>query len=150
MGRFGKYTYLYDVASLGQVGGNTYDQRSQVLSLEGIPRSTTNWEVAGKLASRRGDYRVGRGAGQWLDSRADFAAVQARYHLISQWEGLAEYRWLKVRDGGLRKGGLIGLDRQLGENFRVGVGYNFTNFSDDLTDLKYDNKGWFLTLSGYF
>lgn len=147
---FGRYTYLYDVASLGQVGGNTYDQRSQVLSLEGIAQLDDKWEVAGKLASRRGDYRVGRGVGQWLDSRADFMAVQVRYHLIAQWEGLAEYRWLKVPAGGMRQGGLMGLDRQLGENLRVGIGYNFTDFSDDLTHLKYDNKGWFLNLAGYF
>ena len=147
---FGRYTYLYDVASLGQEGGATYDQRSQVVSFEGIAQLDDRWELAGKLASRWGDYRTGRGAGQWLDSRADFAAIQARYHLIAQWEGLAEYRWLKVRDGGVRKGGLIGLDRQLGDNFRIGVGYNFTDFSDDLTDLEYDNKGWFLNLAGYY
>ncbi|GAB3345055.1 hypothetical protein [Lysobacter tyrosinilyticus] len=147
---FGRYTYLYDVASLGQEGGNTYDQRSQVLSFEGIVQLDERWELAGKAASRWGDYRTGRGAGQWLDSRADFAALQARYHLIAQWEGLAEYRWLKVRDGGTRQGGLIGLDRQLGENFRVGVGYNFTDFSDDLTDLDYDHHGWFLNLAGYY
>ena len=147
---FGRYTYLYDVASLGQEGGATYDQRSQVVSFEGISQLDDRWELTGKLASRWGDYRTGRGAGQWLDSRADFAAIQVRYHLIAQWEGLAEYRWLKVRDGGVRKGGLIGLDRQLGDNFRVGVGYNFTDFSDDLTDLEYDNKGWFLNLAGYY
>jgi outer membrane protein assembly factor BamA len=147
---FGRYTYLYDVATLGQEGGNTYDQRSQVLSFEGISQLDERWELAGKLASRWGDYRTGRGAGSWLDSRADFAALQLRYHLIKQWEGLAEYRWLKVRDGGTRQGGLIGLDRQLGENFRVGVGYNFTDFSDDLTDLEYDHHGWFLNLAGYY
>ena len=147
---FGRYTYLYDVASLGQEGGNTFDQRSQVMSFEGIAQLDDRWELGGKLASRWGDYRVGRGTGQWLDSRADFAAIQVRYHLIREWEGLAEYRWLKVRDGGTRQGGLIGLDRQVGENFRVGLGYNFTDFSDDLTDLEYDNRGWFLTLAGYY
>ncbi len=147
---FGKYTYLYDVATLGQEGGNTYDQRSQVLALEGIVQLGNRWELAGKLASRMGDYRVGRGTGAWLDSRTDFAAAQARYHLIAKWEGLAEYRWLKVRDGGDRRGWLMGLDRQIGENFKVGVGYNFTDFSDDLTDLRHDNKGWFLNLAGYY
>ena len=149
-GLFGKYTYLYDLATLGQDGGATYDQRSQVLSFEGVYRLDDKWEVAGKLASRWGDYRIGRGEGQWLDSRADFVAGQLRYHLIAKWEGLAEYRWLQVKDGGDKRGWLIGLDRQIGDNFKVGVGYNFTDFSDDLTDLKYDNKGWFLNLAGYY
>jgi len=133
---FGKFTYLYDVASLGQEGGNLYDQRSQILSLEGIRQLGARWEVAGKLASRWGDYRTGRGEGAWLDSRADFAALQLRYRLFAQWEGLAEHRWLKVRDGGVRKGWLVGVDRRVGENFKVGVGYNFTEFSDDMTELK--------------
>ena len=31
---------------------------------------------------------------------------------------------------------------------RSGVGYNFTDFSDDLTDLSYDSKGFFLNLTG--
>ncbi|MFX1725464.1 TonB-dependent receptor [Stenotrophomonas sp. AS1] len=147
---FGKFTYLYDVASLGQEGGNLYDQRSQILSLEGIRQLGARWEVAGKLASRWGDYRTGRGHGAWLDSRADFAALQLRYRLFAQWEGLAEHRWLKVRDGGVRKGWLVGVDRRVGENFKVGVGYNFTEFSDDMTELKYDQKGFFLNMAGYY
>jgi len=147
---FGKFTYLYDVASLGQEGGNLYDQRSQVLSLEGIRQIGERWEMAAKLASRWGDYRTGRGEGAWLDSRADFAALQLRYRLFAQWEGLAEHRWLKVRDGGVRKGWLLGVDRRVGENFKVGVGYNFTEFSDDMTELKYDQKGFFLNMAGYY
>ena len=147
---FGKFTYLYDVASLGQEGGDLYDQRSQILSLEGIRQLGARWEVAGKLASRWGDYRTGRGEGAWLDSRADFAALQLRYRLFAQWEGLAEHRWLKVRDGGVRKGWLVGVDRRVGENFKVGVGYNFTEFSDDMTELKYDQKGFFLNMAGYY
>ena len=147
---FGKFTYLYDVASLGQEGGNLYDQRSQVLSLEGIRQFGARWELAGKLASRWGDYRTGRGEGAWLDSRADFAALQLRYRLFEKWEGLAEHRWLKVREGGVRKGWLLGVDRRVGENFKIGAGYNFTEFSDDMTELRYDQKGFFLNLAGYY
>ena len=147
---FGKYTYLYDVASLGQEGGNRYDQRSQIVSFEGVTRLDDRWELAGKLAARRGDYRTGRGTGQWLDSGVEFAAIQVRYHLVAKWEGLAEYRWLRVKDGGDKRGWLVGVDRQINENFKVGVGYNFTDFSDDLTELEYDSKGWFLNLAGYY
>ena len=147
---FGKYTYLYDLATLGQEGGAFHDQRSQVLSLEGIHRLDDKWELAAKLASRWGDYRIGRGTGPWLDSRTDFAAAQVRYHLVHKWEGLAEYRWLGVRDGGDRRGWLVGLDRQISENFKIGVGYNFTDFSDDLTNFDYDHRGWFLNLAGMY
>lgn len=147
---FGKYTYLYDVASLGQEGVTVYDQKSQILSFEGVMQLTDRWEVAGKFASRWGEFRTGRGQGPWLDSRADFAAGQLRYRLFQQWEALAEHRWLKVRDGGVRKGWLVGVDRRIGENFKVGLGYNFTEFSDDMTELQYDQEGFFLNLAGYY
>jgi hypothetical protein len=147
---FGKYTYLYDVASLGQDGGDTTDQRSHVLSLEGVMQLGDDWELAAKVAARRGEFRTGRGVGDWLDSRTEFGALQVRYNLIAKWEAMAEYRVLTVRDGGDRKGWLVGLDRQISENFKIGVGYNFTEFSDDLTELEYDQRGWFLNLAGYY
>jgi hypothetical protein len=36
------------------------------------------------------------------------------------------------------------------EHAKLGVGYNFTNFSDDLTDLSYRSRGWFVNALGTF
>jgi hypothetical protein len=149
-GLFGRYTYLYDLATLGQIGGADYDQKSQILSFEGVYKLDQHWEFAGKLARREGDVRMGRGTGVWLDSATTFAAAQVRYDLRTQWHALAEYRWLDVDDGGSKQGFLVGVDRDLSKNFRIGVGYNFTDFSDDLTDFDYDHKGWFLNLVGTY
>lgn len=148
----GKYTFLYDVSALEQVGPNIadYDQRSQVLSFEGIYQPNHRWEFAGKLARRVGEVRFGRLQGDWADSSTTFAAVQTRYELNEVWHGLAEYRWLDVKDGGRKQGVLVGIDRDIGKNFRVGVGYNFTQFSDDLTDFDYDHRGWFLNMVGSY
>lgn len=149
-GLYGRYTYLYDLATLGQVGGADYDQKSQILSFEGVYKLDQRWEFAGKLARREGEVRLGRGTGVWLDSATTFGAAQVRYDLRTKWHALAEYRWLDVDDGGTRQGFLVGVDRDLGRNFRIGVGYNFTEFSDDLTDFDYDHKGWFLNLVGTY
>ena len=149
-GLYGRYTYLYDLATLGQVGGADYDQKSQILSFEGVYKLDQRWEFAGKLARREGEVRLGRGTGAWLDSATTFGAAQVRYDLRTKWHALAEYRWLDVDDGGTRQGFLVGVDRDLGKNFRIGVGYNFTEFSDDLTDFDYDHKGWFLNLVGTY
>ena len=149
-GVFGRYTYLYDLSTLGQVGGASYDQKSQILSLEGVWMPNDRWELAGKLMRRRGEVRMGRLEGEWADSTATFAAVQGRWAFADQWHSLAEFRWLDVDDGGVRKGFLVGVDRDIGRNFRVGVGYNFTEFSDDLTNFDYDHKGWFLNLVGTY
>jgi len=149
-GLFGRYTHLYDLATLGQVGGADYDQKTRVLSLEGVYRVDANWELAAKLARREGEVRFGRGTGAWFDSATTFAAGQVRYELLQRWHALAEYRWLDVDDGGTREGWLVGVDRDLNRHFRIGVGYNFTDFSDDLTDFDYDHRGWFVNLTGSY
>lgn len=147
---FGRYTYLYDLATLGQVGGASYDQRTQVLSLEGVYKKDQHWEYALKAARRDGDVRMQRGYGRWFDSGTTFAAAQLRYELRTQWHALAEYRWLDVDKGGSRQGFLVGVDRDITRNFRLGLGYNFTEFSDDLTDFDYDHRGWFLNMTGTY
>ena len=149
-GLFGRYTYLYDLATLGQIGGAQVDQKSQVLSLEGVYRLDDHWEVAGKLARREGEARYGRGTGAWFDSATTFAATQVRYELLQRWHALAEYRWLDVDDGGTRQGWMVGVDRDIGRNFRIGVGYNFTDFSDDLTDFDYDHRGVYINFVGSY
>lgn len=45
---------------------------------------------------------------------------------------------------------LAAVYRHVGENFKIGVGYNFGNFSDDLSDLTYDDHGVFLNAIGKF
>lgn len=147
---FGRYTYLYDVATQGQEGASIYDQRSHVLALEGIYQLNDHWELGGKLSARRGEYRDGRGVGQWLDSRTEFAALQLRYALLARWDALAEYRMTTVSDSPDRTGWLIGVDRQIGENFRIGIGWNFTHFGEDLTRIHYDRHGFFVNLAGYY
>ncbi len=147
----GKYTYLYDLSSLGQDTLADFDQRSQILSLEGIYRLNKHWELAGKVAHREGEARLARTVGPWFETTANFAAVQTRYNLLAKWDALAEYRWLRVVENDSdRAGWLVGVDRHLGDHFRLGVGYNFTSFSDNLTVLDYDQKGWFLNVTGTY
>ena len=42
------------------------------------------------------------------------------------------------------------LCRRVGDNMKIGVGYNFGHFSDDLTDLTYDDHGIFVNAVGKF
>lgn len=148
----GKYTFLYDVSTLPQVesGAVNYDQRSHVVSLEGVYTPGPRWEFAGKLMRRTGEVRMGRLTGRWFDSTATFAAGQVRWAFADRWYSMAEMRWLRVDQGGNRKGFLAGIDRDLGRNFRAGVGYNFTDFSDSLTDFDYNHRGWYLNVVGRY
>ncbi len=47
-----------------------------------------------------------------------------------------------------RSGALAAVSRYLGDHLKIGIGYNFTDFSDDLTDLSYDHHGAFLNVTG--
>ena len=47
-----------------------------------------------------------------------------------------------------RSGFLAAVSRYLGDNVKVGLGYNFTDFSDNLTDLSFDHQGVFLNVTG--
>jgi hypothetical protein len=68
---------------------------------------------------------------------------------LKDWEGSVEGRVLDMPDLDQRRSGaLVALYRYLGEHFKIGVGYNFTDFSEDLTDLSYDDHGWFFNLVG--
>jgi hypothetical protein len=155
-----KLQHLYDVAPLGQLGdaSRQKDQRSLVASVEGSYSVGTQVELGAKLALRQTQMRLQRGNGSWVKNDARYAAGQVRwkfdrwddaakkYELWSRWSVLAEYRVLDTQLDGRKSGYLVSLDKDMNENMRFGVGYNFTDFSTDLTDLSYTHKGWFMNL----
>jgi hypothetical protein len=64
---------------------------------------------------------------------------------------LVEGRYLTARQAGIDEFGVLGtVYRHVGDNFMVGVGYNFGRFSDDLTDLTTDDAGIFLNVIAQF
>lgn len=78
-------------------------------------------------------------------------AARVDFHVVHQWDIMAEARvlWmseLEQADFGL----LAGVYRQLGGNLKLGVGYNFGRFSDDLTDFVQDDRGFFINVVGTF
>ncbi|MDR2100902.1 MAG: hypothetical protein LBP40_08790 [Campylobacteraceae bacterium] len=151
---FGRYTYLYDIAPAQQIdyanilnGG--YDQKSQIVSLEGVYKYNAKWEFALKFAQRYGQVKYD-GIDDWFDSSTIFYAGQVRYDLLYDWHTLVEYRVLDVKDSGNKEGYLIGIDKDITKNFRLGIGYNFTDFSDDLRILDYKSRGWFINAVGIY
>jgi outer membrane protein OmpA-like peptidoglycan-associated protein len=148
-------TYLEDLAPSQQLSGiglnNTPQQRSTVFSLDVNYQLSPRWRVGTKYAQRKGEVRLGRDAGPWFDSTAQLHVLRADYHLAHNWDATIEWRNLAVeRAKDARNGALAAIHRHVGEHMKVGVGYNFTEFSDDLTDFDYDSKGWFINLTGKF
>ncbi len=146
----GKYTFLYDLSSSGQDESRP-DERSHIFSLEGIYDLDEKWELGAKYAHRVGDVRLARGSGPWFESGAHLAVIRSRYHFIKKWDALFEYRWLESETNDDEKhGALVAAYRHLGEHFKIGAGYNFTDFNDDLTDNDYDSDGWFFDIVGKY
>ncbi|MCH7645522.1 MAG: OmpA family protein [Myxococcales bacterium] len=146
----GKYTYLYDLPSEGQDFGRT-DESSHVGSLEGMYRLLKPWSVGGKVAYKYGKLRADRDDGPWFRTQTLFYAARTNLHFLHKWDVLAEYRWLEVEETkDRRQGALAALYRHIGKNAKIGVGYNFSDFDDDLTNLDYKSRGWFVTLIGKF
>ncbi len=143
-----KYSYFYDLVSVGQ-SVDRPDQDVHILSTEALYRVNARWELGGKVALKEGRLRAGRDMGPWEDYGVGLGVLRARYHLTHRWDGLIEYRYLHDRFGeSTRHGSLIGLYRHIGEHMKLGIGYNFTDFNDDLKDAEYDNHGWFVDLIG--
>ncbi|MBI3307514.1 MAG: hypothetical protein HYZ84_06900, partial [Candidatus Omnitrophica bacterium] len=75
------------------------------------------------------------------------------YHITRKWDIAAEYHILlqsKAADN-FKHGFLTEVDRELYDYVRLGLGYNFSDFDDDLRSANdYDSHGPYVRLSGKF
>jgi hypothetical protein len=55
-----------------------------------------------------------------------------------------------IEDDTTETGALFGIYRHIGNNAKVGIGYEWGRVSDDLTDLDYEGQGVFLNIIGKF
>lgn len=146
------YRYLYDmfgqevdgVAETGPV------QESHVANLEINYDMTREWTLGAKVG------------GRWTESAAEngepltrndawLAITNVRYNVVHNWDALIEGRYFDAVDAGASEAGaLAAIYRHFGDNAKIGLGYNFSSFSDDLTDLTLDDRGVFINLVAKF
>jgi len=75
--------------------------------------------------------------------------VRVDWHFRQEWEGMIEGRALEIPDlNETRSGALVALYRHFGKHVKAGLGYNFTNFSEDLTDMSFKSHGIFMNVVG--
>jgi hypothetical protein len=148
-----KYTYLYNVPTTDQLSvldtPALFIQKSHVTALDVTYDLTRSWSIGGKYAYRLGQVSLDRENPDFFDSNAHLVILRTDWRFLKNWEVSGEGRMLDLPDLDERRaGGLFTMYRYLGEHFKVGVGYNFTDFSEDLTDLSYDHHGVFFNLVG--
>ncbi|MDJ0938340.1 MAG: OmpA family protein [Woeseiaceae bacterium] len=148
-----KYTYFYnmpttDQSTLQNVAAE-FLQKTHIAAVDVTYDLTPKFSIGGKYAYRLAQVSLDREDPEFFDNNANLYVVRGDYRLGKNWEFLAEGRLLDMPDlNESRAGALLTISRYLGDHIKLGVGYNFTDFSEDLTDLSYDHHGFFLNLTG--
>jgi hypothetical protein len=148
-----KYTYFYNMPTSEQVSlqnvAAEFLQKSHIASVDVTWDISKNITIGGKYAYRLGQVSLDRENPVFYDNNASLYVLRGDYRFRKNWEALAEFRMLDMSDlNERRSGALAAVSRYLGDHLKIGLGYNFTDFSDDLTDLSYDHSGVFLNVTG--
>lgn len=150
-----KYTYFYNVPTTDQVGQNgtsaQFLQKSHVFSADMSYDLTDQWKLGAKYAYRLSQVSLDREDPDFFDNDAHLGILRLDWRFAKNWEAMAEGRILALTDlDEHRAGALTAVYRYFGEHMKAGLGYNFTDFSEDLTDLSYDHHGLFFNVVGTF
>ncbi len=148
-----KYTYFYNVPTSDQISlqniAAEFIQKSHIAAVDVTYDITQHFTIGGKYAYRLGQVSLDRENPEFYDNNAALYVVRGDYRFRENWEFLLEARLLHMPDLDERRAGALAtVSRYVGDHLKVGLGYNFTDFSDDLTDLNFTHQGIFLNLTG--
>jgi hypothetical protein len=150
-----KYNFLYDNPGAGQVTvdgtTNSPAQISHILSADATYQLTQKLAIGGKYGFRIGELRDRTAGADWTFSQAHLGIIRLDYHIVNEWDAMAEGRALWSPTNGTTDFGFVAaIYRELSDNFKIGIGYNFGDFSDDISHIAHDNHGVFINLVGKF
>ncbi|MBI4711056.1 MAG: hypothetical protein HY767_01125 [Candidatus Omnitrophica bacterium] len=151
-----RYTYLKDIGSDQQYDGTQYggfqvDQSAHILATDIGYDVNRYFGLVEKLAFKRST--VFTSVGDTVAVNTFLTANRINFHVTRKWDVALEYRILMQSYAldTLKQGALVEIDREFYEYVRLGVGYNFTDFSDDLRDTNsFKSHGPFVRMTGKF
>ncbi|MBN1240893.1 MAG: flagellar motor protein MotB, partial [Gammaproteobacteria bacterium] len=148
-----KLTYFANMPTAGQItlkdSSAEFMQKSRIASFDWTYDIRPRWSIGGKYAYRLSEVSLDRENPEFFDNGAQLYVLRADWEFRKDWEALFETRLLDMHDiGDRRSGALVVVSRYVGRHIKLGTGYNFTSFSDDLTDLSFDHQGAFISLTG--
>ncbi len=148
------YTFLYDMPGADQVNvdgdANGPKQRSHVVNLALSYDLNQHFTLGGKYGFR---YRqeAARGSDDFTSSVAHLGVLRLDYHVVHNWDLMAEARTMIFPDANARDyGALLGVYRDFGDHARIGAGYSWGAASDDLRSFDTNREGVFINLIGKF
>jgi len=149
-----RYTYLRDLPGADQVSadGTTEGplQVSHVFSIDGSYDLSTRLTLGTKYGFRTSRIAE-RGTNTFVDNTAHLGIMRLDWNVVHKWDLLAEGRVLATEGiSATDLGALLALYRHFGNNAKVGLGYEWGQVSDDLTDINYTGSGVFLNMIAKF
>lgn len=150
-----KYNFLFDKPGVDQVtvNGTTNGpiQRSHILSVDANYDISRIITLGAKYGFRIGDTKPRDGSSGWQASSAHLAVLRADLNVVKNWDALLEGRVLWSPSADTAHYAMLGaVYRHFGDNFKIGVGYNFGVFTDDLRDQTLNHSGVFINAIGKF
>lgn len=151
-----RYTYLRDLGSDAQYDTGYYnnfefDQSAHILATDIAYDLNRYFGLAEKLAFKRSSITTADDA--QAAANTFLSANRINFHVTRKWDLALEYRilWQSASLDTLKHGALVEVDREIYEYVRLGLGYNFTDFSDDLRHSNnFRSQGPFVRMTGKF
>ncbi len=145
-----RYTYLNDQPGADQVSadGTTNGplQISNIFSASAGYDISSQFTLGGKLGYRQVQVAP-RGTTAFTSSTAGLAAARVDWHVVSNWDAMAELRLLHTVETGTNETGAVAaIYRHLGGNLKIGAGFEWGAVSDNMANLNYSGQGLFLNL----
>lgn len=149
-----KYTYLYDLNGVDEDDDYSFgdlDERSNIFSLDAVYSLTKKLDIGGKWAYKKAEMKAANDEDEWFSAETTLYAISMSYNFYKNWRISGEYHWLiSDTDNEKKEGAMAGIDYDIHENLRIGIGYNFTDFSDDLRYDDYKAGGVYINIIGRF
>jgi uncharacterized repeat protein (TIGR01451 family) len=152
----GRYTYLEEGTPSAQAQSGAHDpatglplllrERSHVTSLAGEGRLIWRISLGEKVAAK---YREEpeEGTAAWIILWVNRVSL----HVTRAWDAVVEYRLLSVPSTSIAHGVSLEINRTLVGHLRLGVGWNFADFSDEELQLgRGSEKGFFIRAQGFY
>ncbi len=145
-----RYTYLNDqpgedqVSADGSVDGPL--QISNIFSVSAGYDLSSQFTLGGKLGYRS-TQMAPRGTTAFTSNTAALAAARIDWHVVSDWDAMAEVRLLHTAETGTNETGAVAaVYRHIGDNLKIGAGFEWGGVSDNMANLNYSGQGLFLNL----
>lgn len=154
----GRYTYLRDIDRRERTP-DPKNEKAHIFEAETIYDLNEHIDLGAKAAWKktqqtfyRADFDGNLSNSLPIQNDIYLLAVNAAYAVMNNWEVLGEYHWKADRNtDDVHQGALVSLNKQIGRNLKLGIGYNFSDFHDDLVHKDdYEAHGFFINMLGTF